>query len=135
MANRSIIVIGASAGGLQVLQTIVSAFPWDFQASVFIVLHTTEDSPGLLPQILNRYSKVPVMYAVHNAPILPSRVYVAPVGKRHMLLDRGNVRVEHGPRENVYRYLRWQQCSGPQNIFVRNCLPGTLNIVLQGFCR
>jgi two-component system, chemotaxis family, protein-glutamate methylesterase/glutaminase len=103
MANRSIIVIGASAGGLQVLQTIVSAFPWDFQASVFIVLHTTEDSPGLLPQILNRYSKVPVMYAVHNAPILPSRVYVAPVGKRHMLLDRGNVRVEHGPRENRSR--------------------------------
>ena len=93
MANRNIIVIGGSAGGLQVLQTIVSALPWDFQASVFIVLHTTEDSPGLLPQILNRYSKVPVMYAVHNAPILPSRVYVAPVGKRHMLLDRGKVRV------------------------------------------
>lgn len=103
MAQRDIIVIGGSAGGLQVLQTIVSALPWDLPAAIFVVLHTTEDSPGVIPEILNRSSKLPVMYAVHNATILPSRVYVAPAGQRHMTLDRGKVRLEPGPRENRSR--------------------------------
>lgn len=103
MPRRDIVVIGGSAGSLQVVQTILSALPWDFAASIFIVLHTTEDSPGLLPEILNRCSKLPVMYAVNNAEILPSRVYVAPAGARHMLLDRGKVRLEPGPRENRTR--------------------------------
>lgn len=103
MAHRDIVVIGGSAGSLQVLQTVLSALPWDFPAAVFIVLHTTEDSPGLLPEILNRHSKLPVMYAVHNAEILPSRVFIAPAGQRHMLLDRGKVRLDPGPRENRSR--------------------------------
>jgi two-component system chemotaxis response regulator CheB len=103
MPRRDVIVIGASAGGIQVLQKILPLLPWDFPASLFIVVHTTEDSPGLLPEILNRHSKLPVLYAVHNAPILPSRVYVAPGGPRHMLLDRGKVLLEPGPRENRHR--------------------------------
>src|SRR5437764_1201060 len=89
MAHKDIVVIGGSAGALQVFQDILSALPWDFQPAIFLILHTTEDSPRLLPDILNRHSKLPVMYAVHNAPILPSRVYIAPAGQRHMLLDRG----------------------------------------------
>lgn len=103
MARRDIVVIGGSAGSLQVLQTVLAALPWDFPAAVFVVLHTTEDSPGLIPEILNRHSKLPVMYAVHNTEILPSRVYIAPAGLRHMLLDRGRVRMEPGPRENRSR--------------------------------
>lgn len=103
MAHRDIVVIGGSAGSLQVLQTVLSALPWDFPAAVFVVLHTTQDSPGLLPEILNRRCKLPVMYAVHNAEILPSRVFIAPSGQRHMLLDRGKIRLEPGPRENRSR--------------------------------
>ena len=103
MAYRDIIVIGGSAGSLQVLQTVLPALPWDFPAAVFIVLHTTEDSPGLIPEILNRSSKLPVMYAVDHAQILPSRVYIAPASQRHMLLDRGKIRLQPGPRENRCR--------------------------------
>jgi two-component system chemotaxis response regulator CheB len=103
MAKRDIFVIGASAGGIQVLQSVLRALPWDFPAAIFIVLHTTEDSPGLLPEILNRDSKIPVLYAVHGAPILPARVYIAPSGQRHMLLDRGRILLQPGPRENRSR--------------------------------
>lgn len=103
MARRDIVVIGGSAGSLQVLQTILQSLPWNFAPSIFVVLHTTEDSPGVLPEILNRSSKLPVMYAIHNAEILPSRVYVAPAGQRHLLLDRGTIRLAPGPRENRSR--------------------------------
>jgi two-component system chemotaxis response regulator CheB len=103
MPRRDIIVMGASAGGIGVLRTILPALPWDLQASIFVVVHTTEDSPGVLPEILNRYSRLPVLYAVHNAPILPARIYIAPAGQRHMRIDRGKVVLETGPRENRNR--------------------------------
>lgn len=103
MAKRDIIVIGASAGGIEVLQTLLAPLPWDFQAALFVVLHTSQDSPGLLPEILNRSSNLPVMYAVNGIPILPARVYIAPSGQRHMFVDRGKVRLQPGPRENRSR--------------------------------
>src|SRR5215813_3522289 len=84
MRQRDIVVMGASAGGIGAFETILSSFPWDLKASMFIVLHTTEDSPGLLPEILNRSSKLPVLYAQNNAQVLPGRVYVAPGGAHHM---------------------------------------------------
>ena len=95
--------MGASAGGIGVLQKILPTLPWDLPASIFVVVHTTEDSPGVMPEILNRYSRLPVLYAVHNAPILPARVYLAPAGPRHMLVDRSKLRLEPGPRENRSR--------------------------------
>ena len=103
MPRRDIVVVGASAGGIEVLQTLLSALPWNFPAAIFIVLHTSEGSPGLLPEILNRSSKLPVLYAVHDAPILPSRAYVAPAGQCHMLLERGKILLRAGPRENRNR--------------------------------
>lgn len=39
MARNNVIVIGASAGGVEVLKTLVSGFPNDFPAAVFVVLH------------------------------------------------------------------------------------------------
>jgi two-component system chemotaxis response regulator CheB len=103
MAHRDIIVIGASAGGIGALQTILPALPWNFHASLFVVIHTSEESPALLPDILNRASKIPVLYAVNNAAILPGRVYIAPGGRAHMTLQRGTVRLQPGPRENRSR--------------------------------
>ncbi len=103
MAHRDIIVMGASAGGVSALQTVLSALPWDLQVSVFIVLHTSEDGPGLLPEVLNRSSKLPVLYGSHDMPVLPGRVYVARPGAHHTILDRGKIRLLPGPRENRHR--------------------------------
>lgn len=102
MPNRDIIVIGTSTGGIAALQTIVSVLPENFPASVFAVLHTSEDNTGLLPPLLNKVSRIPAFYAVHNTPILPGRIYLAPPG-RHLIVDRGNVRLSVGPRENRHR--------------------------------
>jgi two-component system chemotaxis response regulator CheB len=102
MPSRDIIVIGTSSGGIDALQTIASALPENFPASVFGVLHTTEDNRGLLPTLLNKVSSVPAFYAVHDTPILPARIYLAPPG-RHVLVEPGRVRLSAGPRENRHR--------------------------------
>lgn len=55
----AIIVIGGSAGALSPLRRIVAALPKDFRPSVFVVLHTAPDSPGLLPDVLERAGELP----------------------------------------------------------------------------
>ncbi|HVF23424.1 MAG TPA: chemotaxis protein CheB [Pyrinomonadaceae bacterium] len=102
MATRDTIVIGASAGGVAALSTLVSSLPQDLCAAVFIVLHIPTDSPSFLPTILARDSAVPVAHATHGEPIVPGRVYVAPPD-RHLLIDENRIKLVRGPKENLHR--------------------------------
>ena len=52
MANRDIIVMGASAGGLPALNRIIKQLPHDLNAAVFIVWHVSPHSRSMLPEIL-----------------------------------------------------------------------------------
>ena len=103
MPRRDIVVVGASAGGIEVLETVLSSLPGDFPGAVFIVLHTSEDSPGCCRKYSIAAAECLYFYAVHNAPILPARIFVAPAGQRHMLLERGKILLQAGPRENRSR--------------------------------
>lgn len=102
MATRDIIVVGASAGGVQALSELVSALPLKLPAAVFIVLHIAANGPSLLPKILARESKLPVDHAVDGEPIVRGRIYVAPPSQ-HLLIESGNVKLVHGPKENLHR--------------------------------
>lgn len=102
MAHKDIIVIGASSGGIEALRTLVGALPKDFAASVFVVLHMSADSPGLLGGILRRSGALPASNATDRAKIKPGRVYVAPPD-HHLLVDDGFMRITHGPKENRFR--------------------------------
>lgn len=102
MAHRDTIVIGASAGGVQALATLVAQLPADLPAAVFIVLHVPTDVPSLLPAILERQSHLPVAHAVYGEPIEHGKVYVAPPNY-HLLVENGSVKLVHGPKENLHR--------------------------------
>jgi two-component system, chemotaxis family, protein-glutamate methylesterase/glutaminase len=103
VAHRDIVVIGASAGGLQALQQILSAMPRDAEAALLVVLHTAGRSgTSMLPHILQRKSNMPVSHPHDRDRILPGRVYIAPPGF-HMIVEEGHVRVLQGPRENLHR--------------------------------
>jgi two-component system chemotaxis response regulator CheB len=102
MPGRDIVVVGTSAGGVEALRTLVGGLPADFPGSLFIVMHTAPDSPGVLAQILDRSGPLTVSNAVNRERIRPGRVYVAPPDS-HLLLEPGVVRVTHGPKENRFR--------------------------------
>jgi two-component system, chemotaxis family, protein-glutamate methylesterase/glutaminase len=102
MTTRDIIVIGASAGGVAALSTLVASLPANLPAAVFIVLHIPADSPSLLPTILSRNSALRVAHATHGEPIVRGRVYVAPPD-RHLLIDDNRIKLVHGPKENLHR--------------------------------
>jgi len=100
--GHDIIVIGASAGGVEALREVVRGLPADLQGALFVVLHVPAQSPSILPRILDRAGPLGVAHAVDGEPITPGRVYVAPPDN-HLMVERGRVRVVHGPRENRYR--------------------------------
>lgn len=102
MPNRDTIVIGASAGGVQALSTLVAQLPPDLPAAVLIVLHVPADVPSLLPSILERNSKLPVAHAVNGEELKHGRIYVAPPDN-HFLIEDGHVKLVHGPKENLHR--------------------------------
>lgn len=101
MPQRDMVVVGASAGGVEAFLEFVSGLPEDLAASVFLVLHIGR-SRSVLPQILQRKSHLPVAHAVHREPIRLGRVYVAPPDF-HLTIDAGRIRLWHGPTENGSR--------------------------------
>ena len=60
MAGHDIIVVGASAGGVEALSTLVGDLDEDLPGSVFIVLHMGAHSATALPRILGRRTKLAV---------------------------------------------------------------------------
>jgi two-component system, chemotaxis family, protein-glutamate methylesterase/glutaminase len=102
MRGRDIIVVGTSAGGVEALRALVGGLPADFPGSVFVVMHTAPDSPGVLAQILGRSGPLPATNASNRERIRPGHIYVAPPDC-HLLLEPGVVRTTHGPRENRFR--------------------------------
>ena len=102
MQRQDIIVIGSSAGGIEALRTLAGALPKEFPASVFVVQHTSPDSPGVLAKIIDRAGPLPAHYPVDGERIRPGCIYVAPPD-RHLLLEPGIARLTRGPTENRFR--------------------------------
>jgi len=100
--GRNIIVVGASAGGVQVLQELMRGLPEDLAAAVFVVVHTSASSPGILPHILDRAGPLTAAHARDREKIKMGRVYVAPPDL-HLMLKPGEMLVTRGPRENGFR--------------------------------
>lgn len=97
------VVIGASAGGVEALSRLVRNLPADFPAAVCIVLHIAPSSPSLLPHILGRQRTLPVRSAEEGERYEPGTVYVAPPDHHLVIGEGGILRVVHGPRENRHR--------------------------------
>src|SRR6516165_4436669 len=99
MPGHVIIVIGASAGGVDALSTLVGALPAGLPSAVFLVLHVWPHSRSYLPDILQEVAQLPASHARDGESISRGRIFIAPPD-RHLMLAPGTVRVTRGPREN-----------------------------------
>ncbi len=62
--RRDLVVVGASAGGVETLKQVVGRLPSNLQATVCVVLHIAPDSPSALAAILGRAGPLPCHAAV-----------------------------------------------------------------------
>lgn len=102
---QKVIVIGASAGGVDALAGIVAALPRDLDAAVLIVMHIGQHYSAL-PALLSRQGRLQVRHPVHGQPLLPGMVLVAPPDQ-HLLVGREGgqlvAQLSRGPKENHSR--------------------------------
>lgn len=99
---RDIIVIGASAGGVEALKRLVGGLPADFPASVCVVLHIQPTSVSRLPEILTLAGPLPARHPTHGSPIRQGLIYVAPPNQ-HLLINDGHLELSAGPNEQRTR--------------------------------
>ncbi|MGH7620622.1 MAG: chemotaxis protein CheB, partial [Gemmatimonadaceae bacterium] len=102
MIHRDIIVVGASAGGVEALQRLVAYLPANFGGSMFVTVHFPEHGTSTLPRILTRAGPLTAIHPVNGEPIIPGRIYVARPDF-HLLLGPTGIRLVRGPRENGNR--------------------------------
>ena len=100
--RRDLIVIGASAGGVEALKHLVADLPADLPAAVVTVLHMMSLGPSQLGVILDRVSQMPVTLASDGERPERGHVYVAPPGF-HTLLQGDSIQLSDAPPENGYR--------------------------------
>ena len=100
--RRDLVVVGASAGGIDALRTIVGALPRDFAAAVAVVLHVGPDSPGILHHILGRAGALRSVCVQTSEPLVPGTIFV-PRPDHHLIAEPGGLRSTRGPRENRFR--------------------------------
>jgi two-component system, chemotaxis family, protein-glutamate methylesterase/glutaminase len=99
---RDVVVIGASAGGVQALMYLLSKLPADLPAFLGVVLHRSPHHESKLAWVLGRHAVLPVVEPADGALLEPRIVYVAP-RDQHMLFGETRVRLSHGPREHLTR--------------------------------
>ncbi len=81
------VVIGCSAGGLEVLRQILPGLPPDFPLPVIVVSHIAPDAGGLLAELLARYCPLPVFEAEEKAAVTAPAIHIAPPGY-HLLIEK-----------------------------------------------
>lgn len=100
--KRDVIVIGASAGGVEALMRLFQELPTGMAAALFVVLHTAPTGQSRLPQILNRQGPLPAHFAEDQERVNFGEIYVAP-SNRHLMLEHRKVLVTSAPKENRNR--------------------------------
>jgi two-component system, chemotaxis family, protein-glutamate methylesterase/glutaminase len=98
----SIVVVGASAGGVEALQRFVRALPAPFSAPILVVLHASPTGRSYLPEILTRAGVVPAEHARDGAHLEPGHIYIAPPDT-HLVVADSVMTLANGPRENGHR--------------------------------
>jgi two-component system chemotaxis response regulator CheB len=95
------IVVGASAGGLESLAAVLKDLSPEFPAAILGVIHIGAHEVNL-PNYFAACSALPVGYAKDGEPIAAGKVSLAPPD-RHLIVEQGYLHLGRGPKENHTR--------------------------------
>jgi two-component system, chemotaxis family, protein-glutamate methylesterase/glutaminase len=82
------IVIGASAGAVQALSTLLPALPANYPFPLLVVVHVPPDRSNALVPLLQKKCRLAVKEAEDKEPVRPGVAYFAP-SDYHLLVEKG----------------------------------------------
>jgi two-component system chemotaxis response regulator CheB len=130
MANRDIVAIGTSAGGVEALLFLAKNLPAKFPASILVTLHLPLHARPVLDEVLSRAGPLQATFAASGTVLRKGRIYIAPPGC-HLIVEGERLALGEGPRENNARpaidpmFRSAALCCGSRTIGV--VLTGTLD--------
>lgn len=103
-AKDKVVVIGASAGGMNALTKLLEQLPADFPAPVLVVQHISGDASGdALLDAINKCSRLKCIHSVQEESLQTGYVYLAP-SDHHLMVDKkGHLHITKGAQENRSR--------------------------------
>jgi two-component system chemotaxis response regulator CheB len=126
--RRDVVVIGASAGGVQTLIELFACMEAVTESLVAVVLHRNPIHKGRLARVLGQRSPLPVVEAAHRTMWRPGRIYVAP-RDRHMVVDAtGALRLTRGAKQHHTRPAADPLFESAARVFG----PRVIGVVLSG---
>jgi two-component system, chemotaxis family, protein-glutamate methylesterase/glutaminase len=99
---RDVVVIGASAGGLEALRSLLRELPADLPATVLVVVHLPAYGTSSVPAILAKATSLPVHEVAGPTSLEPGQVLVAPPA-HHLVITDDWAELSRGPKENGFR--------------------------------
>jgi two-component system CheB/CheR fusion protein len=86
-SHMAIVGIGASAGGIEAFRKFFENMPPDSGLGFVVVLHLPPHRKSLLPDILSRWTTMPILEATEGCPVQANTVYVPPSGATVLFRD------------------------------------------------
>jgi two-component system, chemotaxis family, CheB/CheR fusion protein len=75
-----VVGVGASAGGLEAMEDLLRNIPPDSGMAFVIVTHLHPGHTSILPELLGKCAKIPVVTAADGLELRPDHIYVGPPG-------------------------------------------------------
>jgi two-component system, chemotaxis family, CheB/CheR fusion protein len=89
-ADFLVVGIGASAGGLEAFERFFKNMPPDGNMAFVLTQHLDADHISILPELITRYTRMPVLQVSDNIQVKPNHVYVIPPN-HNMALHQGKL--------------------------------------------
>jgi two-component system chemotaxis response regulator CheB len=97
------VVVGASAGGVEALTNLARSLPRGYAGTLFVVLHIAPERTSFMGHILDRAGPLQAQEAESGELPQPGNIYVAPPNRHLLIDDDGRIALSAGPRENGHR--------------------------------
>jgi two-component system CheB/CheR fusion protein len=125
-ASFPIIGVGASAGGVEALEGLFRVMPPNLGAAFVIITHLAPHRESMLPEILARDTRMPVMVAENDQVIRRDHIYVGPADNvLEIQKGRLRVRASDASRERTPIDTFFSALAEDQNVYA-------IGIVLSG---
>jgi two-component system chemotaxis response regulator CheB len=101
-ARRDLVVVGASAGGVLVLRSVLAGLEPGLGASMLITIHRPPHAPSALSRVLAHRSALRVIEPRQGERLERGVIYLAPTD-RHMRIDGKRIVLDRGPKQHHTR--------------------------------
>lgn len=82
-----IVALGASAGGLEAFERFLKAAAEDLGCAFILISHLDPTHTSLLPELLQKYTRMPVVQITDATVVVPNHVYIIPPNKNLSILN------------------------------------------------